>query len=549
MDLEQLMMLLCGLGLFLFGMKQMGDGLELAAGSKLKAMIERLTKNKYIGALVGLVVTAIIQSSSATTVMVVGFVNAGLMSLAQAVGVIMGANIGTTVTGFMIAIKLNDLAPIAIFLGAIIIMFCKKNNHKHIGQIVLGFGILFFGMTVMSDAMEPLGESDLFKNIVVQFQNPLLGLLVGLGFTALIQSSSASVGVLQALAGQNIVSLHSAVFVIYGQNIGTCVTALLSCIGTSKTAKRTAVVHLLFNVIGAILFTLITIFLPFADWIETLIPDNAMMQISVVHILFNVVCTAILLPLSNFLVKLACKVVPGVDTQREAMSLQYLDPRILSTPPIAVGQVLKEVERMFELSRTNFNYSMEALFEKDESKIKQLEDNERVIDYLNMAITEYLVKINGLELEDKDRETIGALFHVVSDFERIGDHSDNIGELADLVINGKAKLSKTAKQELAGLQKDVLDVLDKSFLLFQKRGEDGELAGYIDRVEDSIDDQTRRFKANHIKRLNKGECTARSGVVYNDALTNLERIADHATNIAFCILPVAKTKHLPAGEH
>ena len=386
MNLENMMMLLCGLGLFLFGMKLMGDGLEMAAGSKLKSMIERLTKNKYMGALVGLAVTAVIQSSSATTVMVVGFVNAGLMNLAQAVGVIMGANIGTTVTGFMIALKLNSLAPIAIFIGVILMCFCRKNRQKHLGQIITGFGVLFFGMTVMSTAMEPLGDSEIFRNAIVQFGNPLIGVLVGLLFTALIQSSSASVGVLQALASQGLVPISSAVFVIYGQNIGTCVTALLSCIGTTKIAKRTAVVHLLFNVLGAALFITITILFPFTELIERIAPGDAMMQISAVHIIFNLVCTAILLPMSNLLVKLACLVVPGEDRKREAMSLQYLDSRILNTPPIAVGQVLKEVKRMSDLAQISFANAMEMLFQKDSSKMEELENNENVLDFLNTCL-------------------------------------------------------------------------------------------------------------------------------------------------------------------
>ena len=297
MTLENVMTLLCGLGLFLYGMKLMGEGLELAAGSKLKNLVERLTTNKYMGALIGLLVTAVIQSSSATTVMVVGFVNAGIMQLGQAVGVIMGANIGTTVTGFMIAIKLNQIAPLAIFTGVVIMMFCKKNFQKHIGQIITGFGILFFGMTLMSTAMEPLSESELFINLVSQLQNPFLGLLVGMVFTAIIQSSSASIGVLQALAASGITTLNTSVFVIYGQNIGTCITALISCIGTTRTAKRTAAVHLLFNVIGAALFTVLTICLPLVSWVQMLFPDNVMMQISFIHILFNVITTAILLPL------------------------------------------------------------------------------------------------------------------------------------------------------------------------------------------------------------------------------------------------------------
>ena len=304
----------------------MGDGLELAAGARLKNLIEKLTRNKYMGALIGLAVTAVIQSSSATTVMVVGFVNAGLMNLAQAVGVIMGANIGTTVTGLIIAINLKQIAPLAVFAGVVMMTFLKRNSHRHIGQIIAGFGILFVGMSTMSGAMEPIGQSDFAKGMITSFQNPLIGVLVGLAFTAVIQSSSASVGVLQALAFGGAITLPSAVYVIYGQNIGTCVTALLSSVGTNKTAKRTAVVHLLFNVIGTLLFVLITLLLPFTEWMEQLAPGNVVLQISLVHICFNIVCTAILLPLSDYLVRLACRCVPGEDPVKEKMSL------LISTP-------------------------------------------------------------------------------------------------------------------------------------------------------------------------------------------------------------------------
>ena len=424
------MMLLGGLGLFLYGMKLMGDGLEMAAGSRLKKIVEKLTRNKYMGALVGLLVTMIIQSSSSTTVMVVGFVNAGLMTLAQATGVIMGANIGTTVTGLLIAIKLNDLAPIAIFIGVVMIMFIKKTTYKHVGQIIAGFGILFMGMTNMGDALAPLSESQMFKDMMSTFSNPLVGVLIGLVFTAIIQSSSASVGVLMALAGQGVVPIESAVFVIFGQNIGTCVTAVLSCIGTNRTAKRTATVHLLFNMIGATLFICISLFTPFISWVKMAAPDNILMQISIVHITFNVVTTAILLPLSDYLVKLACLVIPGEDELKEAKSLKFLDSRILKAPPIAVAQVLKEVARMGDLARKNYLMSMEMLFSGDTEKMDELEDNESVLNFLNTNITEYLVKINALELEDNDRQLVGSLFHVVNDFERIGDHSENIAEQA-----------------------------------------------------------------------------------------------------------------------
>ncbi len=535
MQIADVMMLLGGLGLFLYGMKLMGDGLEMAAGSRLKRIVEKLTRNKYMGALVGLIVTMIIQSSSSTTVMVVGFVNAGLMTLAQATGVIMGANIGTTVTGLLIAIKLNDLAPIAIFIGVVLMVFVKKTSYKHVGQIIAGFGILFMGMTNMGDALAPLSESQMFKDMMSTFSNPLLGVLIGLVFTAIIQSSSASVGVLMALAGQGVVPIESAVFVIFGQNIGTCVTAVLSCIGTNRTAKRTAMVHLLFNVIGAALFICISLFTPFISWVKLAAPDNILMQISIVHITFNVVTTAILLPLSGFLVKLACFVIPGQDEKREAKSLKYLDSRILKAPPIAVAQVLKEVARMGDLARKNYLMSMDMLFSGNTEKMEELEDNEEVLNFLNTNITEYLVKINALELEDNDRQLVGSLFHVVNDFERVGDHAENIAEQAQQMQATKTTFSGQALEELHEMQDKVIHVLDDSCRLFQERKMDFELAFRINSTEDSIDNLARTCKENHISRLNQNLCTAQGGAIYNDLITNLERIADHSTNIAFAL--------------
>lgn len=535
MQIAEVMMLLGGLGLFLYGMKLMGDGLEMAAGSRLKKIVEKLTRNKYMGALVGMIVTMIIQSSSSTTVMVVGFVNAGLMTLAQATGVIMGANIGTTVTGLLIAIKLNDLAPIAIFIGVVMIMFIKKTSYKHVGQIIAGFGILFMGMTNMGDALAPLSESQFFKDLMSTFSNPLLGVLIGLVFTAIIQSSSASVGVLMALAAQGVVPIESAVFVIFGQNIGTCVTAVLSCIGTNRTAKRTATVHLLFNIIGATLFICISLFTPFVSWVKMAVPGNILMQISIVHITFNVVTTALLLPLSEYLVKLACLVIPGQDEMKEAKSLKFLDARILKAPPIAVAQVLKEVARMGDLARKNYLLSMDMLFNGGIERMEELEDNEEVLNFLNTNITEYLVKINSLELEDNDRQLVGSLFHVVSDFERIGDHGENIAEQAILLEKTKTTFSENALNELHEMQDRVIGVLDDSCRLFQSRKMDFDLAYKINSTEDSIDKMAKEYKENHVSRLNQSLCTAQGGAIYNDLLTNLERIADHSTNIAFAL--------------
>ncbi|MFQ9197277.1 MAG: Na/Pi cotransporter family protein [[Clostridium] leptum] len=530
---SMLMQLAGGLGLFLFGMKLMGDGLEMAAGSKLRGMIERLTKNKYMGALVGLVVTAVIQSSSATTVMVVGFVNAGLMNLAQAVGVIMGANIGTTVTGVMIAINLTAIAPIAVLIGVVMISFIKRNSVKHIGQIIAGFGILFMGMKMMSTAMEPLSESEVFTSLMTSFSNPLLGVLVGLVFTAIIQSSSASVGVLQALGAAGAITLPSAIYVIYGQNIGTCVTALISSVGTSKTARRTAVVHLMFNVFGAILFIVISMLFPFAELVQRIAPGSVMAQISIVHVIFNIVCTAIMLPLSSLLVKVACKVIPGSDPVKSSNSLAYLDARILSTPPVAVAQLFKEVDRMGQLAKETLGMAMDALITQDNTKVDQIYENENTINFLNRGIAEYLVKINGLDLEDYDRQALGSMYHVISDMERIGDHSENLCELAQTLKKSKQKFSPWAVEQATEMRNRVEAMLDEALQMFASRETQPQMAADINRREEIIDDATQELKDLHIERLNQGKCSVVAGTVFMDMLTNLERIADHCTNIAY----------------
>ena len=530
---SMLMQLAGGLGLFLFGMKLMGDGLEMVAGSKLRGMIERLTKNKYMGALVGLVVTAVIQSSSATTVMVVGFVNAGLMNLAQAVGVIMGANIGTTVTGVMIAINLTAIAPIAVLIGVVMISFIKRNSVKHIGQIIAGFGILFMGMKMMSTAMEPLSESEVFTSLMTSFSNPLLGVLVGLVFTAIIQSSSASVGVLQALGAAGAITLPSAIYVIYGQNIGTCVTALISSVGTSKTARRTAVVHLMFNVFGAVLFIVISMLFPFAELVQRIAPGNVMAQISIVHVIFNIVCTAIMLPLSSLLVKVACKVIPGSDPVKSSNSLAYLDARILSTPPVAVAQLFKEVDRMGQLAKETLGMAMDALITQDNTKVDQIYENENTINFLNRGIAEYLVKINGLDLEDYDRQALGSMYHVISDMERIGDHSENLCELAQTLKKSKQKFSPWAVEQATEMRNRVEAMLEEALQMFASRETQPQMAADINRREEIIDDATQELKDLHIERLNQGKCSVVAGTVFIDMLTNLERIADHCTNIAY----------------
>lgn len=534
MGLENIVLLAGGLGLFLFGMKIMGAGLELAAGSKLRTLLEKLTSNKFLGVLVGIVVTAIIQSSSATTVMVIGFVNAGLMNLAQSVGIIMGANIGTTFTNVLIALKLNDIAPIALFVGVVMITFSKKKNVNHIGEIIAGFGILFMGMNTMSSAMAPLRDFQPFQDFITNFQNPLLGVLAGLAITAIIQSSSASVGILQALALQGLIGIDSAIFILLGQNIGTCVTALISSVGTTKTAKRAAMIHLLFNVIGSGMFILIALLTPLTSWLSA-IPGGAVVQISATHIIFNVVTTLVLFPFSNLLVKLSQKIVPGKDKAVEPMRCEYIDDRFLTTPPIAVAQVIKEVERMAQIARDNLNTAMEAFVSLDKEKVDSVHSVENVLNYLNHNITAYLIKVNSLELQASDFKTVGSLFHVVNDLERIGDHAKNIAEDVVQCVDGGFVLSDDALDEVMELYDDALIALDSALGIFRSHRFDKEKDDVLGKLEDEIDRKSELFKIHHIERLNNNQCSPDAGMVFTNFISNIERVADHATNIAYSV--------------
>ena len=447
MTITHLLSFFAGIGLFLYGINAMGDGLEYAAGSKMKKILGALTKNRFLAVIMGALVTALIQSSSATTVMVGGFVNAGLMNLAQAVGVIMGANIGTTVTSVLIALDLSDIAPIALFLGVFVMLFVKKDIIKHIGQTVAGFGMLFLGMDTMSAAMEPLRDSEVFVYFMTNYSNPVVGILIGLVLTAVIQSSSASIGILQALAIQGLVPIEFAIYILLGQNIGTCVTALLSAAGSKTNSKRTAVMHLLFNVIGTVIFLLITAFTPYTDLLERL-SDNVSVQISTAHIIFNVVSTVILFPFANWIIKMACVLVPDKEPEDSKLEFKFYDSHLLTTPPVAVEQIGKEVVRMAKLARDNFDRAAKALIENDTSKGEKIESVEEVINFLNHGITRHLVKINALDLDYSDAKYIGRLFHVVNDIERIGDHAVTLSEAAVVRNSEKLAISAEAVAEL-----------------------------------------------------------------------------------------------------
>ncbi len=535
----QIILALGGLGLFLYGMKLLGDGLELAAGAKLRKILEKITSNRWLGALVGVVVTAIIQSSTAVSVMVVGFVNASLMTLSQAMGVLMGATIGTTATSLILSFNISQYAPIFIFIGAFMVVLSKKNNTKYAGQIIAGFGILFFGMTTMSSNLKPLAESDAFKNLITSISNPFLGVLFGILFAALIQSSSAAVGILQALGAAGALLLPESVYIIYGIHIGACFTSVISSIGATKDAKRTSISYVLFTVFGTIIFCLITAFTPFTSWVEAMSPKNISLQMSLVHIISTIVSTIVLLPCVNFITKISCMIIRGKkeEEEKEACRLKFVDERILKTPPIAVNQITKEIERMSTLSDKNYKMAMEALLNKDEKIISKVSENEEVIDYLNHSIASYLVRINSLPLEEHDLMKMGSYFHVVSDIERIGDHAENICEIASRIIENNEEFSEKAIEEIKDLNALVESVLSDTFDLFFGRTNDPMLIESISNCEQEIDDKTEEYKDNHINRLSKGECSAEIGTLFMELLTNLERIADHSTNIAFSLSP------------
>lgn len=541
-----------GFGLFLFGMEYMGEGLQKAAGSKMKKLLGVLTNNRFLGVLVGAGVTALIQSSSATTVMVVGFVNAGLMSLKQAVGVIMGANIGTTVTAWIVSLgewtsflKPSVLAPICIVIGVIINMSVKKQSVKHVGQIVFGFGALFLGLDMMSAAAKPLSELEAIKDAFKLLgANPILGILTGAIVTAVIQSSSASVSILQALATAALVPWDSAVYIILGQNIGTCITAILSSIGATKNAKRAATIHFLFNIIGSILFAIVA-FLSFKFVVPELVGANTieMTHISIIHTVFNIMNTIILFPFAGLLVYLAEKIIPGGDTTEEG-ELQHLDERILETPSFAVENAVKEVVRMGKIAEQNSKVAVEALFEKDENKIQEVFDREKIINKLQHGINHYLVKLSNVSLSEKEHTEVTGLFHTVSDIERVGDHAENIAELAQSLIEKEVEFSEQAKKEL----KEITDTAIKCFELSLQAYEFGDktVARNALPLEENVDSMEATLRSTHMKRLASNQCDSLAGIIFLDTISNVERISDHAANISQTILD--ENKSLSTGK-
>lgn len=535
MGAKEFASLLGGLALFLYGMNMMSQGMEAAAGNKMKQILERLTTNRYLGVLVGAVITAIIQSSSATTVMVVGFVNSGMMTLRQAVGVIMGANIGTTITGQLIALDAGAIAPFIAFLGVVLVVFLKQPKVRNIGCILAGLGVLFIGMEMMSTAMMPLRGSKAFIDMMTKFSNPLLGIMAGAIFTALIQSSSASVGILQALATSGAISFSGAVYVLFGQNIGTCITAVLASIGTGRNAKRTTIIHLSFNIIGTAVFTILCMLTPLTSWVGGFTPANPAAQIANMHTLFNIVTTILLLPAGNLLAKLAEKILPDVDEPEEGMYLKYLK----NTKPVTEGKIgvsainfeltHKEIARMLEIAKKNVADSFTAFLNCDDGFIPKVEEKEEYVDFLNREISKYISTNMAHESNTRGSRILSAYFKVTSNVERISDHAMNICGYSEWLKEKDVRFSQEVREEILQMQQTCEELLT---LLLNENMEALDELSRVSALEQKMDDMTEDYRNRMMHRIQEGTASGEGSVLYTEMLTDFERIGDHALNIA-----------------
>lgn len=530
--------LIGGLGLFLFGMSYMGDGLQKAAGSKMKDILAALTKNKLMGVLVGTLVTGVIQSSSATTVMVVGFVNAGLMNLHQAVGIIMGANIGTTVTAFLVSLNITKVATFMVGIGVFVYLVAKKKKVKSIAEVIIGFGILFIGMDIMKDAMGPLEENPEFIGLMTKFSNPFLGILVGFVMTAILQSSSATTGILIAVAATGVISFDAAYPIVFGQNIGTCVTALLASIGANKTAKRAAVIHLLFNVTGTILF-MIFLRMPVEWMVLKIVPTNVPQQIAAGHIFFNVINVIIMFPFSSLLVK-ASELLVKTDGEETGRATKYIDERLLVTPSIALVQAAKEVLHLGNLAYEQFETAVTAFFNNDEELVYKVFDLEKKVNEVTKEALEYLVKLDKESMTDSEKDKLVVLMTSINDIERVGDHADNVGEFVLYKIENKVNFSEQAIEEIKAMFEDTMAVFKAALLALKTINCDD--CDKVSEIDSRIDKAYKILRKNHIERLNNYICEPSAGIIFLDIIGNLERIGDHSSNIAESIAEVISGK-------
>lgn len=541
MSLAIILSLAGGLGLFLYGMRIMSDSIEKVAGAKLRSILERLTTNRFTGILVGIFFTAVIQSSSACTVMVVSFVNSGLMTLTQAAGVIFGANIGTTVTALLVSFKLEKAAPVILLVGVLIIMFCKKQKISNWGEVIIGFGVLFMGLSTMSGAMSGMKDSPAVLNLFASLQSPLLAVLLGTVLTAVIQSSSVTVSIMVLLANQGLMSMDIGMFIILGCNIGACTSALLASLNGKKEAKRAATIHLVFNVVGTVIvFILFKLAVSqFVHILTVVAGNNPGRVVAYAHISIKVFQVIIMMPFIKGIVKLTYLLVPGDDKKigyRDSYQLKYIGEKVVLNPATAIVEVIKELDRMASLASENLNRAMNALITLDTEEIAEVKEVEKNIDFLSHAITNYLVKINQTTLPIEDLKSIGALFHAVNDIERIGDHAENIAESAEHRIETGVGFSKQAQRELGELMDMVNTILRFSFEMFVKGNE--EHAEDIRHLEEAIDEKEKELQKKHIERLGQNECTPEAGALYSEIVSGLERVGDHAINIAFANMSV-----------
>ncbi len=537
---EMILGLMGGLALFLYGMQMMSDGLEAAAGNRMKEILEKLTANRFLGVAVGAGITAVIQSSSATTVMVVGFVNSGMMTIRQAVWIIMGANIGTTITGQLIALDVGAMAPAFAFIGVAMIMFLKTPKARHIGMIMAGLGVLFIGMNTMGDSMKPLQNSEAFVSLMTRFSNPVLGIAAGAIFTAIIQSSSASVGILQTLAETGLIPFSSSVFVLFGQNIGTCITAVLASIGTSKNAKRTTIIHLMFNVIGTIVFTTLCVLLPVTDWIEALTPGRPAAQIANMHTTFNIVTTCLLLPVGGYLAALSEKILPdtkgAVETAPTLLeSLDKVNLRI-GFSAVNLDMLKHEIEKMLILARENVQGCFQIVLDGDVKKLDALAEKEETIDYMNKDISQFISQILVHEKTGQDVAAIEEYFRITGNAERIGDHALNIGGYVKVMKKNAITFSEDAQNEIRKMQ-DICDKAIESAL--HKEADTTTWLSNIAAMEQQIDDMTKDYRAKHLERMRQGKCSEEACMLYSELLTDFERIGDHVLNIAQAYAKIA----------
>ena len=536
MDITNILGLLGGLALFLHGMQMMSSGLEAAAGNRMKGILEKLTANRLLGILVGAVITAVIQSSSATTVMVVGFVNSGMMTLRQAVWIIMGANIGTTITGQLIALDVGVLAPLFAFIGVAMMVFLKKPQSHHFGSIIGGLGVLFIGMDMMSASMAPLREMPGFVSLMTTFSNPVIGILAGALFTAVIQSSSASVGILQALANSGVIGLPSAVYVLFGQNIGTCITAVLASIGTSRNAKRATIIHLMFNVIGTILFTVLCILTPLVGVVQGITPTNPAAQIANMHTIFNIVTTLILLPLGNGLVSAAMHILPErKQDMEEGMHLMYLTPikanqdRAIGVSAIYITQLKQELERMLAMAKENVATAFQAVLDREPALIQREETVEEYIDFLNKEISQFISHVIVHETNEADSAAVSAYFKITGNIERIGDHAMNICGYSALLKEKNVHFSQEAREEIAEMRSVCMEAIDS--LGTDVSDAVSWLTG-VAALEQKMDDMTSQYRQSQLNRMKSGTSSDEGCILFSEMLTDFERIGDHVLNIA-----------------